>query len=75
MSWPEALAFIAAMGVVSWALWLRHRTVVKAMENGYEEESRYALPPVPGYQPLWIYGKPPTTPPPERPAPRTHTPA
>ena len=67
MSWPEALAFIAAMGVVAWALWLRHRTLAKAMENGYEEESRYTLPSIPDHRPLWTGGvkpQPGTTPPP-----------
>ena len=69
MTWADASVLLASIALVAWGLWLRHRTQVRAMELGYEEEDpRYKFPAAHGYQPLW-YSKPQpgTTPPPPPP--------
>ena len=37
MTWAEVSPFLGLLALAAWGLWLRHRTMVKAMEHGYTQ--------------------------------------
>ena len=61
MTWAEVSPFLGLLALAAWGLWLRHRTMVKAMEHGY---TQIGSEPTPGCH---TKPQPGTTPPPPSP--------